>query len=270
MIAKSQGRLPTFLIAGAMRCGTTSLNGYLRQHPQIAMSATKEVHFFDHQFHRGLDWYRSQFTTDPAPPAVGEASPNYLFHTEAPARIADTLPDARLVIVLRNPIDRAYSHYWLDRSLGKVTVPFTAAIDTELAGERFTYIARGRYRQQMERLFTLVDRRQVLVETFEEMIADPGSVFASVCRFIGVDDTVRPQILGESINAYTRYRSVRVRNLSKRLPRTARRAVGRLNQRPPARYEAMDPGTRQRLESVFAEANDGIDDLLGRSLPAWN
>ncbi|MDQ3781459.1 MAG: sulfotransferase, partial [Actinomycetota bacterium] len=103
MIAKSQGRLPTFLIAGAMRCGTTSLNGYLRQHPQVAMSATKEVHFFDHQFHRGLDWYRSQFTTDPASRAVGVACPNFLFHAEAPQRMVESLPDARLVIVVRNP-----------------------------------------------------------------------------------------------------------------------------------------------------------------------
>ena len=265
-----QGRLPTFVIVGAMRCGTTSLNGYLRQHPQVAMSSTKEIHFFDREFERGLVWYRDHFTTDPAPRAVGEATPHYLFDEAAPARIAATLPGAGLIILLRNPIDRAYSHYWHDRSRAKIAIPFSAAVDAELSGQGHTYVARSRYREQIERLFGVVDRDKVLVETFEDLTARPAETFASVCRFIGVDDGFRPDILGETINAYTEFRSPRVRELSKRLPRLLRRAVGRLNQRTMHGYPPMDPETRRRLAGVFTGANAGLDELVGRSLPAWD
>jgi hypothetical protein len=264
------GRLPTFLIVGAMRCGTTSLNGYLRQHPQVAMGTPKEIHFFDREFDRGLDWYRSHFTTDPTVVAVGEATPNYLFDLVAPSRIAATLPDALLVILLRNPVHRSYSHYWHDRSRDKVDVTFSEAVAAELAGsDRYRYVDRSRYRGQIERLYSSVDRARVLVETFEDLTTDPGAVFASVCRFIGVDDGVRPESLGDSINAYTEFRSVRVRRLSKGMPRGVRRLVGRLNQRPAAGYPPMDEETRRVLAAEFAASNAGLDELVGRPLPAW-
>ncbi|MET0831966.1 MAG: sulfotransferase [Acidimicrobiia bacterium] len=264
------GRLPTFLIVGAMRCGTTSLNGYLRQHPQVAMGTPKEIHFFDREFDRGLDWYRSHFTTDPTVVAVGEATPNYLFDLVAPSRIAATLPDAHLVILLRNPVDRSYSHYWHDRSRDKVDVTFPEAVSAELEGsDRYRYVDRSRYRGQVERLYASVDRARVLVETFEDLTADPGTVFASVCRFIGVDDGVRPESLGDTINAYTEFRSVRVRQLSKGMPKGMGRLVGRLNQRQAAGYPPMDEETRRMLAAEFAESNAGLDDLVGRQLPVW-
>jgi Sulfotransferase domain len=267
---RGPGRLPTFLIVGAMRCGTSSLNGYLRQHPQVAMGTPKEIHFFDREFERGLDWYRMHFTSDPGVVAVGEATPNYLFDAAAPSRIATTLPDARLVILLRNPVERSYSHYWHDRSRDKVEVPFADAVAAEMAGTGpHRYVDQSRYRGQIERLYASVDRDRVLVETFEDLTAQPGTVFASVCRHIGVDDTFRPEILGDSINAYTEFRSVQVRQLSKRLPRGVRRVVGRLNQRPATGYPPMDEATRRLLAAEFAESNAGLDELVGRPLPAW-
>lgn len=265
------GRLPTFLIVGGMRCGTTSLNGYLRQHPQVAMGTPKEIHYFDREFARGLDWYRSHFTDDPAPTAVGEATPNYLFDAAAPGRIAATLPEAQLVVLLRNPVDRSYSHYWHDHSRGKVDVSFAEAVAGELTGTGpYRYVSRSRYQEQMERLYDAVDRDRVLVETFEDMTADPGAVFASVCRHIGVDDTVRPGNLGSSINAYTEFRSVRVRELTKRLPKGVRRVVGRLNRRPGTAYPPMDDTTRSALVAELTAANAGLDELVGRPLPAWS
>jgi hypothetical protein len=94
-------------------------------------------------------------------------------------------------------------------------------------------------------------------------------VFASVCRHIGVDDDFRPDSLGDSINAYTEFRSVRVRRLSKGMPKGMRRLVGRLNQRPAAGYPPMDEETRRLLAAEFAAANAGLDELVGRPLPAW-
>ena len=176
-----------------------------------------------------------------------------------------------MVILLRNPVNRSYSHYWHDHSRAKVDIPFAEAVAAELAGEgEHRYVARSRYREQIERLYAVVDRDRVLVETFEDLTADPATVFSSVCGFIGVDDTVRPGNLGNTINAYTEFRSVRVRDLSKRLPKPARRLVGRLNRRPDTGYPEMDAATRATLGEEFARANAGLEDLVRRPLPVWS
>src|SRR5688572_14326389 len=112
-------RLPDFLIVGAMRSGTTSLHKYLQAHPDVFVASGKEVHFFDRRYGRGLDWYRSRFAGVTTERVVGEATPAYMYDENAIARIAHDLPDARLIVVLRNPVDRAYSHYWRNRSRGR-------------------------------------------------------------------------------------------------------------------------------------------------------
>ena len=103
-------RLPDFLIIGAQKCGTSSMFAYLNQHPQMKLPDVKEIHFFDLNYSNGLDWYTSHF-----PPAslshrmvTGEASPYYLFHPHVPERVRLHCPDVKLVVMLRNPVDRAY------------------------------------------------------------------------------------------------------------------------------------------------------------------
>ena len=127
-------RLPTYIIAGAMRCGTTALNSYLREHPDIAVSSSKEVHFFDANWDKGIEWYRGQFPGSDDAIAVGEATPNYMFRPRALDRLKATLPDVKLVLMLRNPADRAYSHYWHDRTRGKIDGEFGDVVARELAG----------------------------------------------------------------------------------------------------------------------------------------
>jgi len=91
-------RNPTFIIAGAMRCATSTLHSHLREHPEVAVATTKEVHFFDERFDLGMGWYRQQFPNAEHAVAVGEATPNYLYSPEAIGRIAGTLPDVRLIV----------------------------------------------------------------------------------------------------------------------------------------------------------------------------
>ncbi len=110
-------RLPDFIILGAQRAGTSSLYYYLSQHPQILPAVRKELHFFDDHYRRGLGWYRSQFPTRGARGTItGEATPYYLSHPHAPARIQRLLPQARLIVLLRNPVERAISHYFFEVS----------------------------------------------------------------------------------------------------------------------------------------------------------
>ena len=133
--------LPDFLVIGAARSGTTSLYRYLERHPAIAAASMKEIHYFSIDHWRGVEWYRAHFPTAMTRKIVtwrgdarcqtGEATPYYLFHPLAPERIADALPDIRLVILLRNPIDRAFSHYLHEVALGIEELPFERAIDEE-------------------------------------------------------------------------------------------------------------------------------------------
>jgi hypothetical protein len=126
--------LPDFIIVGAQKAGTTSLYHYLRRHRQIRMSWVKEVHYFDNNFHKGDFWYRSHFPIDTRSTngyLVGEASPYYLAHPHAPARISKLLPSARLIVLLRNPRDRAISHYFHQKRAGIETLPMMEAFVKE-------------------------------------------------------------------------------------------------------------------------------------------
>jgi hypothetical protein len=271
-------RLPNFIIAGGMRCGTTSLNGYLREHPDVAVSTPKEVHFFDVNFGEGLDWYRERFPGSDGAHAVGEATPDYVYHPEAVRRISETLPDVKLIVLLRNPVDRAYSHYWHNRSRGKEPLEFEAALEAEperiaAGGDSravYSYADRGRYREQLERTFRHVPAERVLVRTFEALERDPADVFAAVCRFLDIDDGFVPANLGQAINAYVEFRSVRLRRIGKRLPGPLQTLVGKLNQRRTSPYPAMSPTTRERLAGELRTANRGLDALIGQELPVWS
>ena len=141
--------MPDFIIIGTQKGGTTSLYRYLIDHPNIAPIYIKEPHYFDIHFHKGIGWYRSHFPTavekyyarhvEKHDLITGEASPYYLFHPRAPQRVAKTLPKAKLIILLRNPVDRAYSQYQHQlRQPGVEPLSFEEAIAYEekrLAGE---------------------------------------------------------------------------------------------------------------------------------------
>ena len=103
--------LPNYLIIGAPKCGTTSLAAWLDEHPQVYMVPEKELHFFSGYWEQGLDWYEQCFVPN-GKPLVGEASPSYLENPVARERIASVLPGAKLIAMMRNPVDRAYSQYW--------------------------------------------------------------------------------------------------------------------------------------------------------------
>src|SRR4051794_20653441 len=133
--------MPTFLIIGGQRCGSTSLFSYLARHPAVGRSRGKEVHFFTLEYERGLAWYRSHFPTRLTVASTrrrlgvdmiaGEATPYYLFHPLAPYRVQAVLPEARLIAVLRDPVDRAYSHYQHEVALGVETLGFAEAVEAE-------------------------------------------------------------------------------------------------------------------------------------------
>lgn len=201
--------LPDFLMIGVMKGGTTSLFNYLAKHPQIHPPFRKEIKFFDIHYPQGLSWYRAHFPLQvkmgPGT-RTGEATPYYIFHPLALQRIADTLPQAKLITVLRNPIDRAYSHYNHMVRVGREPLTFAEAIAQEeerLSGEtekiiadssystfnhlHYSYLSRGRYIEQLKKCFQLFSREQVLILQSEELYTSPAITYKKVIDFLGLD-----------------------------------------------------------------------------------
>lgn len=268
-------RRPDFLVIGAMRSGTTSLARWLRAHPQAFVPATKELHFFDLHWDEGVEWYERHFDAAGGASAAGEATPNYLYHRSVPDRIAKLLPEVRLVAVLRNPVDRAWSHYWMNVEKGRERLSFEDALTAEperLANEdapwRWAYVDRGHYAEQLRRYEQRFGRQRMHVLLFDDMRADAAGSYQAVCRFLGIDDAAVPDEVGRRANAYRRVRSQRVARVGKRLPVKLRDAIGRLNTKQ-AEYPRMDPSTRERLADYFAPHNAALADWLGRDLSGW-
>lgn len=209
-------QLPDFLIIGAQRCGTTSLYKYLVEHPCIVPATKKEVHYFDLNYEKGHLWYRMHFpmhfgkligrATDQFCLA-GEASPYYIFHPLVPGRIAELMPQVKLVALLRNPVERAYSHYHHVLKAGLEQMSFEEAIACEqqcLYGEgaetneggiwashrhqHFSYLSRGIYVDQLERWFLLFPRKNIMILKSEHFYENPRFQVSRVFRFLSLSN----------------------------------------------------------------------------------
>jgi len=253
--------LPDFIIIGAQKCGTTSLYRNLVKHPSIIPAFIKEVHFFNNQrnyFQKGVGWYKAHFPTFLYKYYItnirrndfltGEASPFYLFHPHAPRRISELLPGVKLIVILRNPVDRAYSHYHHEVERGCETVSFEDAIrmeDERLRGEfdkmindehytswtynHNSYLLRGIYVDQLKRVHTYFNKRQVLILKSEDFFKDSQVAMEKVLQFLGLPGWQ---------------------------PRDFKKAnVGS--------YQKMDPAMRSQLLRYFEPHNQRLYDYLG-------
>ncbi len=265
--------LPDFVIIGAQRCGTTSLYNYLVEHPHVSPAFMKETHFFDFHFHRGVNWYRSFFPTahgfsaagfrsvtyersveltgiHPSNRALkgrsrqgiltGESTPYYLFYPHAPQRVKEVVPGVKLIVLLRNPVDRAYSHYHHEVRTGAETASFEDALEREgeiLPGEvakiwedghyrsfshiHHSYLSRGIYVDQLRRWIEIFGRERMIIIRSEDFFTDPALTVDRVFRFLGLP--------GWTASQYMKY------NL--------------------AHYDPMDATTRNRLLAHFEPHN---------------
>lgn len=250
--------LPAYLIVGVKRAGTTTLQRVITGHPAILRpNVYKGSRYFDVNYARGWSWFRSHFPTTAygawrrrvvgGPVMTGEASPYYLFHPLAMQRVRDALPDVKVVVVLRDPVERAWSHHAYEVARGFEHLDFETAIaveDERLAGEEarivthpgyvshahrhYSYLARGRYDVQLRRLLAAIPREHVLAVAYEQLFADPKAHVARIHRFIGVAP-VAPTTL----------------------PRL--KASG---------ASAMPPRLRRALATHFAPSNTAVYDLL--------
>lgn len=264
--------LPNFLIIGAPRAGTTWIDKNLRDHPDVHMAATKEVHFFDREYERGLDYYRSFFDGWKGQRAVGEASPGYLHgqysRNDIPALIHRHLPDVRLVACLRNPVDRLYSEYWYVRAKD----PRNAGLSfEEKIAQRPEFIREGFYDEQLERYLRLFPREQLLVVFYDDLAPDPRGFLRRIHEFIGVDPLFRSGFESVKVNRSAGHkhnaRSKPLWFLSRVCTRLRLHGladtVQRLNSPP---VPVMNPETRRRLLELYQPHNARLAQLAGRNL----
>jgi hypothetical protein len=193
--------LPTFLIIGTMKGGTTSLYNYLRGHPQVFMSPTKELHYFvaEKNLSRGTAWYERNFRSAGDAAAVGEASPDYTkypIYDGVPGRIAHTVPGVKLLYVIRNPLDRIRSHYLHDVARGRERRSIDDAVPASAH-----YLAPSRYSLQIERYLEHFPREQLLVITSEALRGDRRATMGRVHDFIGVDADWSAPVQEQEFNA---------------------------------------------------------------------
>ncbi|MFD0689286.1 sulfotransferase family protein [Actinomadura fibrosa] len=218
--------LPNFLVSGAPKAGTTALHAALARHPALYMSPVKEPKFFltdgppparggpgDAQTYREHVWRRADYEAlfDDAPPGTlrGESTPFYLYDRDAQRRIRELIPDARLIAILRDPVERAHSnwtHLW-SAGLEPIDDVVRACAEEERRIEAgwaafWHYVRLGRYGEQLDHLFTLFPREQVLVLRYRELLEDPGRTLDRICAFLGVEEGIVTEVPRENVTAH--------------------------------------------------------------------
>jgi len=252
--------LPNFLIIGAARSGTTSLYQYLIKHPSIVPGVGKEVYFFDKKFNKGINWYKSFFPTTLKMSRLEqkqkrkcltcEATPRYLHYFHAPKRILSFLPNIQLIVLLRNPIDRAYSHYQMEVDSGNEKLSFEDAINQEEGritsdmkkmekDENFysvnfyrkSYLTRGIYVDQLKRWFKYFPREQFLILKSEDLYSNPSNTYQQVLDFL--------ELSKYELNSFKAHRM--------------------------REYSPIRPQTREKLTKYFQPYNEQLYELLNRN-----
>jgi Sulfotransferase family len=295
-------RIPDVFIAGAPRCGTTSLHDLLGQHPDVYMSPAKEVHFFGSDLHhRGRPplseaAYLANFAGARDERRVGEASTSYFYSERAAAEIREFSPDAHVILMLRNPVEMMYSLYNLYRVTGVEEHPsFEAALDAEprrregldlpdrpVLVEGLFYRQVARLSEHVGRFFETFGRERVHVIVFDDFVADVQSAYAGTLRFLEVDDGFRPEFRARNAATEPRIRGLHefvlrppplVRRVGAAVvPHATRDAVSRGIRRlnaVPRKPPPLDPALRRRLQQELAAEVAALGELLDRDLSHW-
>ena len=296
--------MPNFLIIGFEKAGTTSVYQYLKQHPQVFVSPTKETNFFIYDGQNPeilpylLDWlpvvrslsdYHALFRDASNHKAIGEASPLYLADPHAAKRIRHYIPEAKLIAILRDPAERAYSAYWMRVRDGRESRSFEQAIEEELSGRLDGsleigcrhYVSWGFYAKHLKTYLSYFDRSQLAVHLFDDLQDDPIGFMSTLFRFLEVDDRFTPDtsrrynVSGRPRNRLLEpflRKSVVTRTLRRALPAPLGRRAASVQEAWRSRALAkppMPPKLRHRLVAGYRRDVLELQDMLNRDLSRW-
>lgn len=273
------GALPNLVVIGAMKSATTTLHGWLNQHPDIAMSDVKEINFFlAAPSERGVAWYARHF--DPEAPFRGESSTSYTKFPQragVPERMAAVIPGAKLIYILRDPIDRTVSHYFHATQRGRERRSLAQALSVL---EDNLYVDPSRYHFQLQQYLPHYPLKRILILTMEELSRDPHPVLDRVLAFLGARsfafDFERLENVaarrGQDTAVGKVLESYRAKRIGRHLPRPAVDFAKRINVRFSRRVArpAIDPPTRRQLEVHLAEDVARLRAMTGQSFDEWS
>lgn len=291
--------LPSFLVVGAAKAGTTSIYRYLQQHPSIYMPRVKESHYFSgirrDEFRHGtiygrdiprtLSEYEQRFSAASPGQVIGEACVSYLYYPRAPMMIKAIIPDAKIVIILRDPSERAFSNYLHHVRDGVEPLTFEDALAKEPERARegywwgYQYRGASFYFESVKRYLEIFSHSRVKVFLFEELQQNPRNMMEEMFRFLGVDDTFAPKMQRYNVSGIPR--SIYLQRfltepsqtkamLSRLLPASTRRDLRSFLRRKNLRRPQMKASTRQLLKSTFRSDVERLQNLVGRDLTSWN
>lgn len=268
------GRLPTWIMIGAMKSATSSLHRYLAEHPQIATSTPKELDFFvEHRYRElGLDWYRQQFNDPPGAVAAGESSVNYTKCHEFPGvaeRMYQHLPDVKLIYVLRDPLARIESHWIHSVGAGKWRGDFASAVADP---ESSTMVQTSCYWTQLEQYLAHYDPSQIKIMSYEEVSADPHGAVGEILELIGLDPEWTHPLIGKRIHDSKRKMKPNRLGLLLWEDRVRRRRLRRWVPwlvASPIEKPVWDPADKARISEYLAPELDKIRSFAGKDFAQW-
>lgn len=285
-------KIPNLFIGGVQKSGTTSLHYFLSKHSDIFIpKIPEELHFFDidENYSKGLDWYMACFSQWQGEPIIAQTSPLYIYQPQVPARIQAFNPEAKFIFILRNPVDRAYSHYWNSIRYGYEHLSFEKALDQEKERinknsdfrRKYSYVDRGKYTEQLLRFYDFFPRENILILLFDQLkksYIDIGNICG---QFLGIDSNkfVYPEtqtfvsnqakiprfnFLQQWISKQYEYRSIQG-EIDIPLPA---RFIHKINLKK-AKYPSMREETKLRLISEYKNEIISLQNLLNIDLQHW-
>lgn len=275
----------TFIGIGAQKCASSWLYDILADHPEAALSEKKELDFFSYRYEQGYAWYERQFPDKPGTKAVGEISPSYFNEASVPERARLYSPDLRILLSLRDPVERALSQHRHQIRIGSIAGP-DYRFETALA-DNPSYVDQGRYATHLSRWLASFPENQVLVVLMEDIRANPEATARKVYEFLGIDPDHRSAALYEKSNPSYAVRSRGADAVIQRLRKSIRRlglggvwrALGdsglrrlyrRMNRKPSEAVVPPVPAeTLGTLRAVFQDEIRTLEKLLGRNLERW-
>ncbi|MEM7100809.1 MAG: sulfotransferase domain-containing protein [Pseudomonadota bacterium] len=263
--------LPNFLIIGAPRSGTTWLAMNLREHPEIFMPRIKEVHYFDRHFEEGQGFYEDFFTTA-TERVIGEATPDYIYYPEVPSRISALIPECKMILCLRNPIDRVYSRYW--NSVAKYEENRDLSFEDKLR-EKPLFIDEGKYYTHLKRYYEHFSPDQFLILDFHEINNEPNAVLRRTYDFLGVAPDFVPETTDLVVNTAAA-KPFLAKSKSMYWVHRAFEKVGlhglanKIQAVNSGELPKMKPETRAWLrDEIYHEENQNLQDLTGLDVSGW-
>jgi hypothetical protein len=272
--------LPDFIIVGPQKCATTWIYKCLYEHPEVYLPETDSVHYFDINYHRDIEYYQNSFSSYEGESIVGEETATYIREQEAPRRIYDTIPDVKLIFTFRNPIDRAYSHWWHDKSKNKHSYEFDRVLKNYDLYQN--WIVPGFYYRHLSRYLDYFPKENIKVCVMDDLVEDEWRYLKQIYTFLGIKQRFTPLYINKKANQGS-YRFDKkslfwkATNLFKNTaPEKAVNAIKPIHSRivdimaNKSEYEeGMSENMRRDLEEIYIEDIENLSNYLDRDLSGW-